>query len=185
MTKKSILTLLLALATLTMAAQEKLVRIDSQTLDVRAGSPRLSLFYSEMNRLLLPQGAGFGVVVTPSNGFQSALSYDARAGQLVYKVAESSIWKATKNPDQYQAPAVKTYTLDITARQARKLMEMWRDAVGSSEVSPDNMLDGSRWEFFFTAQRAKATSANHPLVKLVEQLQKAVQAGDPKMVPEK
>ena len=35
MTKKSILTLLLALATLTMAAQEKLVRIDSQTLDVQ------------------------------------------------------------------------------------------------------------------------------------------------------
>ena len=100
-------------------------------------------------------------------------------------MAESSIWKATKNPDQYQAPAVKTYTLDITARQARKLMEKWRDAVGSSEVSPDNMLDGSRWEFFFTAQRAKATSPDHPLVKLVDQLQKAILAGDPKMVPEK
>ncbi|MBR5656407.1 MAG: hypothetical protein IKW98_06980 [Prevotella sp.] len=181
MTKKSILTVLLAFVSLTMVAQEKLIRIDKETLEVRNSSPRLWLYYNEMFRLLVAKNAEFGVVITPSNGTQSALSYDAQAKQLVYKQAESSIWKATKNQDAYKAPGVKSYTLAVSAKQAKKLKAMWTDAVGNAVEKEDNMLDGIKWEFFIGKQGAKARTQDNAMVKLTEQLAKAVMNGDAKL----
>ena len=178
MTRKSILIVLLAFVSLTMAAQEKLIRIDKETLEVRNSSPRLFLFYNEMFRLLVARGAEFGVIVTPSNGLQSALSLDAHAKQLVYKQAESSIWKATKVVDDYKAPAVKTYTLPVTSKQAKKLKAIWTDAVGNAVESSDNMLDGIKWEFFIGKQGAKARTMDASIVKFAEQLSKAVSTGN-------
>ena len=166
MTRKSILIVLLAFVSLTMAAQEKLIRIDKETLEVRNSSPRLFLFYNEMFRLLVARGAEFGVIVTPSNGLQSALSFDAQTKQLVYKQAESSIWKATKVVDDYKAPAVKTYTLPVTSKQAKKLKAIWTDAVGNAVESSDNMLDGIKWEFFIGKQGADVLNLQLHLVAL-------------------
>ncbi|WP_288279331.1 hypothetical protein [uncultured Prevotella sp.] len=64
--KKTILTTLLALVALTAAAQDRLIRVDSESKDLRKTSSQRKMFDREKARLLMPQGATFGVECIPS-----------------------------------------------------------------------------------------------------------------------
>ena len=65
--KKIILSIILALvATLTATAQDKLIRVVDKPASWKKGKPKATLFDSEMARLLMPQGAAFGVECIPS-----------------------------------------------------------------------------------------------------------------------
>lgn len=66
MMKKIILSLILALATLTATAQDKLIRVADKSTSWRKDKPKTTLFDSEMARLLMPQEAAFGVECIPS-----------------------------------------------------------------------------------------------------------------------
>ena len=64
--QKTILTTLLALVALTAAAQDRLIRVDSESKDLRKASSQRKMFDREKARLLMPQGAAFGVECIPS-----------------------------------------------------------------------------------------------------------------------
>ena len=66
MNKKLIITVLLAIVALSMTAQEKLIRIDSKDIDWQKDNPQYLFFNREKARLLMPQGASFGVECIPS-----------------------------------------------------------------------------------------------------------------------
>ena len=67
MMKKIILSIILALiAALTATSQDKLIRVAEKSTSWRKDKPKATLFGSEMARLLMPQGAAFGVECIPS-----------------------------------------------------------------------------------------------------------------------
>ena len=71
--KKKTLILILALVALTAGAQDKLMRIDAEARAIRMDDAELSFHDKEIARLLIPQNALFGMITTPSNGFESAM----------------------------------------------------------------------------------------------------------------
>ncbi len=193
--KYTTLTLMLCLVALTMSAQQRLIRVVSEA----APSAQRAFFNKEMSRLLIPQGAAFGVVCVPSNSPERALTYDSTACALVCVNAEKSIWRATflsmnkrkehkrehtvqwkprKRPKNYMAPAAKTYTLAVTPQQVRTLRAMWATAVGTAEEQPYNVLDGIRWEYFIDGMRARSPRHDSELVAFTSELMKAVCTGN-------
>ena len=205
MNKKSFITALLAIVSLTMGAQEKLIRIDSEDIAWQKDNPQYSFFNKEKARLLMPQAAEFGVECIPSFSPEWSLTYDSVAHKLVYNEKKKSIWYSTynamykkktitkngrkiakrklrKHPKGYVAPDVKTYSLTISIEQAQMLKAICSDAIGTSEPREDSMLDGTTWNFFIGEQRAKAHSGSnynpYSIVKLTGELVKAVKAGD-------
>ena len=93
--QKTILTTLLALVALTAAAQDRLIRVDSESKAWHKKNSQRTLFDREKARLLMPQGAAFGVECIPSFSPEWSLTYDSLAHALVYKIAEKSIWYTT------------------------------------------------------------------------------------------
>ena len=205
MNKKSILTTLLALVAMTISAQEKLIRIDSEDIAWQKDNPQYLFFNKEKARLLMPQGAAFGVECIPSFSPEWSLTYDSVAHALVYNEAQKSIWYSTygamykkktitkngrkiamrklrKHPKDYVAPDVKTYSVTISIEQAQMLKAICSDAIGASEQREDGMLDGTTWIYFIGEQRAKAhTGSNYnpySIVKLTDKLVETVKAGD-------
>ena len=205
MNKKSILTTLLALVAMTISAQEKLIRIDNEDIAWQKDNPQYLFFNKEKARLLMPQGAAFGVECIPSFSPEWSLTYDSVAHALVYNEAQKSIWYSTynamykkktktkngikiakrklrKHPKDYQAPEVKTYSLTTNVEQAQMLKAICSDAIGTSEPREDGMLDGTTWIYFIGEKRAKAhTGSNYnsySIVKLTNKLVEAVKAGD-------
>ena len=205
--QRTILTVLLALISLTLAAQEKLIRIDSEDIAWQKKDPQFLFFNKEKARLLMPQNVAFGVECIPSFSPEWSLIYDSVAHTLVYNEAQKSIWYSTydamhkemkktektntweivtyqlrKKPKNYHAPDVKTYTLSINSEQVQMLKAIWSNAIGTSEPSEKLMMDGTTWIYFIGEQRAKARTGdnynNYSIVKLTEKLVEAIKSGD-------
>ena len=198
MNKKVIFSVFFAFVTLAMAAQERLMRIDSEYEAWWKNSPSATFAHNEMARLLIPQNVAFGVKCRPSFSPEWTLSYDSEAHALVYRKADKSIWHTTykamhklkktgknhskwvprKHPKDYVAPSVQTYSLDITDEQAQMLTTIWTKAVSTAVERVDGTLDGTTWEYFIDGQRAKARRENNVLVKFTNELANAVTKGD-------
>lgn len=201
MSKRFISTSLFALIALTMTAQEKLIRVDSESESWRKKNRQVRMADQEKARLLVPQNAEFGVECIPSFSPEWSLTYDSLAHALVYKKALKSIWYSTydamykkksktkngrkiakrvmrKKPKDYVAPEVSTYTLTITPEQLQMLKAIWKNAVGTAEDRIDSTLDGTKWEYFIEGKRAKTKSEKNRLVVFTNELQKAVMNGD-------
>ena len=198
MKKKTVLIFLLTIVTITMTAQDKLIRVDSESLAWQKDNPQYLFADKEKARLLMPQGAAFGMECIPSFSPEWTLTYDSVAHVLVYKIAEKSIWYTTyrsmhklkkvsknhsksvprKHPKNYEAPDVKTYSLSVTPEQVQKLRAIWRTAVGAAEDREIFMLDGTKWEFFIDGRRAKSHREKNVLVKFTNELAEAVETGN-------
>ena len=83
MNKKVVSTVFFALVTLTMAAQGRLIRIDSEDERWWKSSRQMTFARNELTRLLIPKDVEFGVVCKPSFSPEWALSYDSTAHTLV------------------------------------------------------------------------------------------------------
>lgn len=198
MMKKIILSLILALATITVIAQDKLIRVADMPTSWKKGKPKTTLFDSEMARLLMPQKAAFGVECIPSFSPEWTLTYDSVARALVYREAQTSIWHTTfqathkkkkigekrykwfsrKRPKGYVAPDVKTFTLPVSDDQRAMLWAVWKTAVYGAEDREVFILDGVKWEYFIDGRRAKSHRDNNVLVAFTEELRQAVRSGD-------
>ncbi len=157
--KKTILTTLLALVALTAAAQDRLIRVDSGSKDLRKASSQRKMFDREKARLLMPQGAVFGVECIPSFSPEWTLTYDSLAQALVYKVAEKSM-------------------LAISDEQVQQLRAIWRTAVGAAEDREVFLLDGTKWEYFIDGKLAKSHRNKNVLVKFTNELAETVRTGN-------
>lgn len=198
MNKKVVATVLFTLVTHTMAAQGRLIRIDSEDERWWKNSRQMTFARNELTQLLMPKDVEFGVVCKPSFSPEWALSYDSTAHALVYRKAEKSIWHTTykalhklkkidkkhskwvprKHPKDYVAPNVQAYSLAITNEQVQMLKTIWTTAFGNAEKKMDATLDGTSWEYFIDGQRAKARREDNALVKFTNELADAVRTGD-------
>lgn len=198
MMKKLILSLILALATITVIAQDKLIRVVDKPTSWKKGKPKTTLFDSEMARLLMPQEAAFGVECIPSFSPEWTLTYDSVARSLVYREAQTSIWHTTfqathkkkkigekrykwfsrKRPKGYVAPDVKTFTMAVSDDQRAMLRAVWKTAVYGAEDREVFILDGVKWEYFIDGRRAKSHRDKNVLVAFTEELRKAIRSGD-------
>ena len=197
--KKIILsTIILALAAITATAQDKLIRVADKSTSWKKDKPQTTLFDSEMERLLMPQGAAFGVECIPSFSPEWTLSYDSVARALVYKEAQTSIWHTTyqathkkkkvgekrskwvprKRPKGYVSPDAKTFMFPISDEKAAMLRTVWKTAVYGAEDREVFILDGVKWEYFIDGRRAKSHRDKNVLVAFTEELRKAVRSGD-------
>ena len=143
--KKIILSFILALATITVIAQEKLIRVADKS-----------------TTLLMPQGAAFGVECIPSFSPEWTLTYDSVARSLIYREAQTSIWHTTfqathkkkkigekrykwvprKRPKDYVAPEVKTFTMAVSDDQVGILRAVWKTAIYGAEDREVFIIDG-------------------------------------------
>ncbi len=179
-------------------AQDRLIRVNSESNAWRKSNPQVVLNNQEKARLLMPQGAAFGVECVPSFSKEWALTYDSVAHALVYKKADKSIWQTTyrawhkkkkvkknyskwvlrKHPKNYEALTAKTFTLSITDQQAQRLKALWKDAISQAEDREVFILDGTKWTFFTGSQKAKSHRDENPLVKFTKELILAVCTGE-------
>ena len=195
--KQTIITAMLALVALTAAAQDRLIRVDSESKNLRKANSQRKMFEREKARLLMPQGAAFGVECIPSFSPEWTLTYDSLAHTLVYKKAEKSIWYSTygamhkkkkikgknysiprKRPKNYVAPEAKTYSLAVTNEQVQQLRAIWRTAVGAAEDREVFLLDGTKWEYFIDGKFAKSHRKKNVLVKFTNELAETVRTGN-------
>ena len=183
--KQTSITLVLILFAMSVVAQDKLLRISPETLELYKEDPKLNFHDKEIARLLIPEGAQFGMVSTSSSSFpERVLSYDPKTQKLFYMGAKTQIWKAMRQAfnqndmSLYQAPGVRTCALEINDFQARKLEAMWRHVIETSTDIPDNMLDGATWKFFIGDRQAKARHFENPLVQFATQIASAVSDSD-------
>ena len=179
--KKYFITLVLVLVAMSVVAQDKLLYISPENLEWRKDEPKLNFHDKEIARLLIPETATFGMIHTSSSSFpEQVLSYDPKTKKLFSKGAKSQIWKAMSQPFKqndmslYQAPDVWTRALEITDYQAQKLETLWCHAIETSADIPDNMLDGSTWDFFAGDRHAKARHDYNPLAQFATQIAHAV-----------
>ena len=175
--KHIFVTFLLAVGALAASAQERLIVLDSERLALRNNNAKRSFFYQQMAELLTPQKAAWSVLRVPSNSKEAALAYDSLANVLVYKVAESTIWGATRK-ENYVAPEVKTFTLRIDTEKAMKLRTLIQAAVVAAEDREDNQLDGIKWEYCCDGQRAYTQNHNSVMAKFTDELMETVGKGD-------
>ena len=201
--KKNIITMLLLVAATTLYAQDKLVLIDSASIAVRKRSSELFFHDQEMQRLLMPKDAEFGVECVPSFEPEWMLTYSPSAHALIYKVSQENIWykkyhfdhwddyshkPGEKRPKRYKSPKVNTYKLALADDQAEHLRTIWRNAIGQAidenTVTVDNQkqrivhLDGTKWNFFLDTRRAQSRSTKNPHVAFTNALMEAVRDGD-------
>lgn len=203
--QRAITTTMLAIVSLTMTAQKKLIHIDSEDIAWQKENPQYMFFNNEKARLLMPHNVAFGVECIPSFSSEWSLTYDSVAHTLIYNEAQKSIWYSTynamykkrtktkngrktairvlrKQPKDYVAPDVKSYTLAIDAKQAQMLKAIWSNAIGTSEPREDGMLDGITWIYFIGKQQARArTSSNYnpySIVTFTESLVETVKSGN-------
>ena len=195
---KVVFTVFFAIVTLTMAAQDRLIRIDSEDETWWKNSRQMTFARNELARLLMPKDVEFGVVCQPSFSPEWALSYDSTAHTLVCRKVDKSIWHTTykalhklkkvdkkhskwvprKHPKDYVAPNVQAYSLAITDEQVQMLKAIWTNAVGNAEKKMDATLDGTSWEYFIDGQRAKARREDNALVRFTNELADAVRTGN-------
>jgi hypothetical protein len=204
--KKNIITILLLAISMIANAQEKLILLDSASVTIRKRSPELSFHDQEMQRLLMPQDAEFGVECVPSFECEWTLTYSPSARALIYKVSKENIWykkyhfdhwdeythkPGAERPERYISPEVNTYQLALADDQAELLRTIWRGAIEQAiDKNAKNLtdedkqqlniviLDGTRWNFFLDARRAQSHSTKNPHVAFTNALMEAVRDGD-------
>ena len=178
-------------------AQGKLIWVHSEDEAWRKKNPQTVLYNQEKTRLLMPQGAAFGVECIPSFSTEWTLTYDSVAHALIYREVGKSLWHATyvawhklkkyknyskwelrKRPKDYEAPAVKAASLPVSADQASMLRAVWTSAFNDAEDREVFILDGTKWEFFIDGRRAKSHSEKNALVSLVNDLKESVATGN-------
>lgn len=199
MSKQIIITIIFLIAT-TGKAQDRLIRVDSTSVAWKKNNPQIEFCDKEKARLLIPQDAAFGVECMPSFSPEWTLTYDSLAHLLVYREAEGSIWYSTykawykgkkiwgkrhysrwvqrKQPKDYEAPAVKAFTLAVTSEQATMLQAIWENAVDSAVEGEVHILDGTKWEFFINGKRAKSHRKENLFVRFSNELKEVVRNGD-------
>ena len=129
-------------------AQDKLTRIESRDIAIRANDSELSFHDQEMTRMLNPKKAEFGVLCVPSFTPEWAITFDSKAHALVLKESEENIWyhkrgfdhwdeythkEGETRPKQYKSPKVKTYQLTIAADMVPLLTAIWKSAIGTAD----------------------------------------------------
>lgn len=198
--KRRLLPFLLALASVVGLAQDRLISIDSAYVAWRKSRPQTVFFDNEKTRLLMPEGADFGVECIPSFSPEWMLTYDSIAHTLTYREAEENIfsktfkawykskrkrgerhhyrWVQRKHPKDYEAPAVKSCSLAVTSDLAAMLRAIWAHAVSNAEEREVHTLDGTKWEYFINGKRAKSHSKQNPFVNFTNELKEAVRNGD-------
>ena len=179
-------------------AQGKLIWVHNEDETWRKENPQTVLYDQEKTRLLMPQGAAFGVECIPSFSTEWTLTYDSVARALVYREVGKSLWHATyralhklrnidkthskwelrKHPKDYVAPAVKTASLPVSNDQAWMLRAVWTSAFHDAEDREVLILDGTKWEFFIDGRRAKSHREENALVSFVNDLKGAVATGN-------
>ena len=122
--RKNIITILLLVTATIAHAQDKLFLPDSASIAVRKRCPEQSFHDQEMQRLLMPKDAEFGVECVPSFEPEWMLTYSPSAHALIYKVSQENIWykkyhfdhwddyshkPGEKRPKRYKSPKVNTY----------------------------------------------------------------------------
>ena len=85
-------------------AQGKLIWVHSEDEAWRKENPQTVLYDQEKTRLLMPQGAAFGVECIPSFSTEWTLTYDSVARALVYREVGKSLWHATYRAWHTEAP---------------------------------------------------------------------------------
>ena len=162
-------------------------------------------FYEEETwRLLNARKAAWGRIRLPSFFPESSIVYDGEAQALVHTTVEGTmLWRnvtqATEKridkgdwidivpldePQNYQAPALKTTVLPISGTLAGKLERLWKAALARTEDSGLRMLDGCVWQFFADGKRGQIHAIGNGwtrvprLVRLLEDLEKAILAQD-------
>ena len=162
-------------------AQDKLTRIESRDIAIRANDSELSFHDQEMTRLLNPKKAEFGVLCVPSFTPEWAITFDSKAHALVLRESEENIWykklhfehwneythkEGETRPKQYKSPKVKTYELAIAADIAPMLNAIWKSAIGTAVERDRNiiMMDGTRWKYFINGEQAESSYQKNPLV---------------------
>ena len=204
--KKNIITMLLLAAALTLHAQDKLFLPDSLHVAVRKSAPDLYFHDQEMQRLLMPKDAEFGVECVPSFECEWTLTYSPSAHALIYKVSQENIWykkyhfdhwddythkPGEKRPKRYKSPKVDTHKLPLANDQAELLRTIWQNALGQAiDKNAKNLteedkqqlniviLDGTSWNFFLDTRRAQSRSTKNPHVAFTNALMEAVRNGD-------
>ena len=201
--RKNIITILLLVTATIAHAQDKLFLPDSASIAVRKRCPEQSFHDQEMQRLLMPKNAEFGVECVPSFDLEWTLTNSPSAHALIYKVSQENIWykkyhfdhwddythkPGEKRPKRYKSPKVDTYKLALADDQAELLRTIWRNAIGQAidenTVTADNQklrivhLDGTKWNFFLDTRRAQSRSTKNPHVAFTNALMEAVRDGD-------
>ena len=195
---KQIILFLLALAIFIPAvsmAQDKLTRIESRDIAIRANDSELSFHDQEMTRMLNPKKAEFGVLCVPSFTPEWAITFDSKAHALVLRESEENIWykkqgfdhwneythkEGETRPKQYKSPKVKTYELAIAADMAPMLNAIWKSAIGTAVERDRNiiMMDGTRWKYFINGEQAESSYQKNPLVQFTNELKEAITTGN-------
>ena len=179
---------------------------DSASIAVRKRSSELSFHDQEMQRLLMPKDAEFGVECVPSFEPEWMLTYSPSAHALIYKVSQENIWykkyhfdhwddythkPGEKRPKRYISPEVNTYQLALADSQAELLRTIWRNAIGQAiDKNAKNLtdedkqqlnivhLDGTKWNFFLDTRRAQSRSTKNLHVAFTNALMEAVRDGN-------
>ncbi len=176
-------------------AQDKLTRIESRDIAIRANDSELSFHDQEMTRMLNPKKAEFGVLCVPSFTPEWAITFDSKAHALVLRESEENIWykkqgfdhwneythkEGETRPKQYKSPKVKTYELAIAADMAPMLNAIWNSAIGTAVERDRNiiMMDGTRWKYFINGEQAESSSQKNPLVQFTNELKEAIITGN-------
>ena len=176
-------------------AQDKLTRIESRDIAIRANDSELSFHDQEMTRMLNPKKAEFGVLCVPSFTPEWAIIFDSKAHALVLKESEENIWykkyhfehwgeythkEGETRPKQYKSPKVKTYELAIAADMAPMLNAIWKSAIGTAVERDRNiiMMDGTRWKYFINGEQAESRDEKNPLVQFTNELKEAIITGN-------
>ena len=176
-------------------AQDKLTRIESRDIAIRANDSELSFHDQEMTRMLNPKKAEFGVLCVPSFTPEWAITFDSKAHALVLRESEENIWykkqgfdhwneythkEGETRPKQYKSPKVKTYELAIAADMAPMLNAIWKSAIGTAVERDRNiiMMDGTRWKYFINGEQAESSYQKNPLVQFTNELKEAIITGN-------
>lgn len=176
-------------------AQDKLTRIESRDIAIRANDSELSFHDQEMTRMLNPKKAEFGVLCVPSFTPEWAITFDSKAHALVLRESEENIWykkqgfdhwneythkEGETRPKQYKSPKVKTYELAIAADMAPMLSVIWKSAIGTAVERDRNiiMMDGTRWKYFINGEQAESSYQKNPLVQFTNELKEAIITGN-------
>jgi len=180
MMKQLIVLLFLTLGASSLQAQDCLEPVSQK----RNGVLCLSFYDQEIQRLLNPNNAEWGVIRKPSLMTESSLTYDAKAQALIYTKIDGILWgdvrdATTERRDttinvegvgpvnysrdidltevrDYHAPGTLTWSLSVSEKMIKKLKQLWDIAIDGAQKNDRMVLDGCPRIFFVGEKCAKA-----------------------------
>lgn len=151
------LTLLNAVA---LAQQGILVEDDVQTAESGTQERQVNLYAQELQKLLIPDHAEFGVVKRPSFDMENSLIYDSLRRELVFItcIGKRNVWysmypafhkkekidgKSCKEAwrekiGRYHLPRTKQYRLAVSEDFAQSLRALWKIAISQAKARSTN-----------------------------------------------